>query len=106
MTVLHTDLDDDLGVLVREFERVVEDLKVLLQRDSGARQLLLVSVDVVAQLGRTIEEDQTTIVLEGNASFKCTLTSGFYNLIIMERCPEMFNFKPTNWSSNDCFRRK
>ena len=57
------DLDDDLGVLVREAERAVEDLEILLEVHRRARQLLLVGVDVLVQLGRAVEERQATVVL-------------------------------------------
>jgi hypothetical protein len=41
------DLDVDLGVLVGKLQRVIEDLQVLVERQSCARKLLLVWSDVV-----------------------------------------------------------
>ena len=41
------DLNVDLGVLVGKLQRVVEDLQILVERQSCARKLLLVWSDVV-----------------------------------------------------------
>ena len=46
-TVTFTDLDDDLGVLVRQPQRAIEDLQVFLQIDGGSGQLLLIRMDDV-----------------------------------------------------------
>ena len=67
-----TDLDDDLGVLVRQPQRTIEDLQVFLQIDGGSGQLLLVGMDDVIQLSRTVQEHQSTVVLRnqtGSDSF-------------------------------------
>jgi len=46
------DLDVDLGVLVREFERVVEHLQVFVEGQGRAGKLLLIRSDVVVEPAR------------------------------------------------------
>ena len=47
------------------------DLEVLLQAHGGARQLLAVGVDVLAQLPRRVHEDQLAVVLGRSNNTGC-----------------------------------
>lgn len=59
-----THLDGDFGVLVGQLQGVVEHLQVLLQRQRGRRQLLLVRLDVLGQLGRGVDELEPLAALQ------------------------------------------
>ena len=58
-------LDGDFGVLVRQFEGVVEDLEVVLESQRGGRQFLLLGFDEVVQPTRRVQEHDLLVVLQG-----------------------------------------
>ena len=56
-------LDGDLCIFVRQFEGVREHLEVLFEGEGGPGQLLLVTVDVVVQADRLVNEHQLAAAL-------------------------------------------
>ena len=47
-----------------QFQSVIEDFEVFLQRDCRPWQLLLININKVAQLRGTVQKDQLPVVLK------------------------------------------
>lgn len=59
-----SNLDGHFGVLVGQLESVVKHLQVLLQRERGGGQLLLVRLNVLSQPGGGVDEQQLLAALQ------------------------------------------
>lgn len=61
---LQPHLDGDFGVFVGQLQGIMEDFEVFLQSESGCRQLLLVRLNVLSQLGRRVDELEPLAALQ------------------------------------------
>lgn len=59
-----SDLDVDFGIFMTEFEGVVEDLEVLVEREGAAGQLLLLRRNEVVEPAWRVDEYELPVVLE------------------------------------------